>query len=123
MKTLVGALSIFFAFLIDWGVIRGSIFGFPFSFTALAVLFWFWHMKLLPRAWLALAAGILLDTFSLLPFGTYTLSFFVFAFLTEFLKVFFVNFNQGRTEWMRLPLMCIGFFGIRIFLSFGLSFV
>ena len=123
MKALIAGVSIFFAFLIDWVVIRGSVFGFPFSFTGLAALFLFWHIRLLPRVWLAAGVGILWDTFSLLPFGTYALSFFILSFLTEFFKMFFTNFNQGRAQWMRLPVMAAGFLAVRAMVSLGLSFM
>ncbi|TSC77373.1 MAG: hypothetical protein G01um101433_631 [Parcubacteria group bacterium Gr01-1014_33] len=91
MKIIIGCISVLAALLIDWSALQGTAFGVPFSLAGLAVIFWFWDISFSARLWISFFFGILMDTFSLLPFGIYTAVFFLISFFPEFTNSIFFS--------------------------------
>ena len=108
-KILVGGMRVLAALFIDWSIVKGTLFGIPFSFAALAVLFWFWEISLSGRLWISFFFGIFMDTFSLLPFGTYTALFFILSFFVEFLHSFFFSVHTSIARVAAVTLSWIAF--------------
>ena len=123
MKIILTIVTLLAALCIDWGIIRGTLFGIPFSCAVFAILFWFWHIRLRARLWWAAGIGTFLDTFSLSPFGTYTLSLFILAYLLDFLKMFFINVSSMRAQVISATALFAGFFVVKIPVSLIMEIV
>lgn len=64
----------------------------------LALNFWFWELNLSKRIFLGAAMGILFDSISIFPFGTYAVMFILLAFLTELSQIVFSNIQSLLTK-------------------------
>ena len=103
-------LALFFQWLLGYWI---SPWGVPPPVAILGVLIAFWHLTLAPRLWFSLAAGIVLDGVTLLPFGTYGIILMGAAVSVEILQNLFSNieskFVEGLSVSLVLALLSIAF--------------
>lgn len=84
---------------------------FPLPLIIITTLIIFWHVSLPFRLWFSLAAGIILDDISFLPFGTYTALLAGAAFAVEILKNVFSSVESRLVEGLSICVLLITIFG------------
>lgn len=112
MKTIFIFLSLIIALFLEWSSANFlSIFDVSPPIFAAVIFFWFWRISYSDRMWLAIAGGIILDTFSIYNFGLYIIILFLLSLLVEYMK--FLFFSQ---ESRLIQTISIGIF-IFLFLN------
>lgn len=106
MKIFFIVSSLIAALFLEWSSANFlSIFDVAPPLLSTTLFFWFWRIGYYDRIWFALACGIILDSFSIFIFGTYTLILLFLALVAEYLK--FLFFSQ---ESRLIQTISTGFF-------------
>lgn len=106
-------LTFIFSLSLQWFLGRWfAPWGFPMPLAILTVLVIFWRVSLHFRLWFALAAGIILDSASLLPFGTYSAVLLGAAFAVEILQNIFSNVESRLVEGLSLGILLFAILGV-----------
>ena len=82
----------------------------PFFFLLFFLLCWFANLSRPTRLYLGVVFGIFMDSFSLLPFGTYTIILFFIAYMPEIISPFLANARPLIRQGMIDILLVILFF-------------
>ena len=90
----------------------------PFFFFTLA--YWFWSIPFSVRLWIAIGAGVVVDSISFFPFGVFTVVFTIEAGCVEILQFFLSNVKSFFTKALGIGCMLVTFFCIT---SFAVSFI
>lgn len=98
MRTFWLLTTVAAAIFLEWALQTWSFFGITPPLISGTVLFWFQRLSLPQRIWLGAAAGMLLDSVSAFPFGTYIIAFFIEAVLVEFLKFLFTKPDESLVK-------------------------
>lgn len=109
MKTIFSLiLTIGAAFIVDTFLapLGGNVIS-PLTITT--VCYWFWHLTLPRRLFLALGMGLLLDIVGFLPMGTYMLVLIAMAYICEPIKDFFSNNESGAVIALNILILMIIF--------------
>ena len=69
-----------------------------FSIVLFFLIFLYWHIGISVRIWLGIFLGLIMDSLSLFPFGTYTFIFILAALLVELLRHIFSNTDSLFTK-------------------------
>lgn len=113
MTYLLLAVSVLAAFFLEWTLGQKiSLWFVPPPFTAFVLLYWFWTMKFSSRLWTAVIAGILFDSVSAYPAGTYSIVFAALGVGTEFFKFFFSNVESVLTRSISIGALTFMFLSI-----------
>lgn len=92
-------MSFLTALIAEW-IVNGLISGRRFTIPLAAFIFfmWAWRRSLIARLWVGLVLGFFLDTLYLVPFGTYSMLFFVLSLLCELARTIFSNTESLLTQ-------------------------
>ena len=82
----------------------------PFFFFVLA--YWFWSVPFMMRLWIAIGAGMVMDSISFFPFGVFTIAFVSEAGFVEMLQSFLSNVKSLITRMIGAIIMLCVFFGV-----------
>ena len=110
MRIVFAGISIVVAILLDCVFAGRAFFILPFFLTVLVLLYWFWFMPLAGRIFTAFVAGVVIDTFSLFPFGTYLMSLIALAFFANTLRMFLTNAGVRQYKLVGASILFIAFF-------------
>lgn len=110
MKTFLIFLGISAAFLAEKIVVGWTVAGITPPVVVLTLFLGYWHLDLSNRIWLGVLTAILLQSFSVLPAGSYLIIFFLLALATGLFRRFFSNVDSALTQSIGALLFLIGFF-------------
>lgn len=110
-KNVLATVSLAAALFFWWslsGILSGWI---GVVLPMLVLIFWLWRLDANQSFWLVFPAGLVWDTFSILPFGTYLITLFLMILFSEFLKKIFSDTKALPSRIVSMPIMLVLFFG------------